>query len=360
MTFTSKLTGIAFPSCSSSYQQPAAPLSEKVKMISNDLFEGKQEDDLFFVMERFGETNGDFWIKFLSKENKLAARSFKKCSDKTLQNLVTGTTGSVESLKTHLLVRDCIPHELWILYASVKSVSDGTPFSSDNIEMTCTVSTTPDAPFVNHMGIARTMRFAAYEIDTIRTHSNISMNLHSFGAKVMKIRYPEKIYMITTPMPIMEEIFIKSLGKERVYIGFDADWITYVQTCREEIEQLSNEIQRLENHLLTYPEDIVAQTRLDETIVAMVRPTHQLEYYQKKIDSCGATPRLSMGSKYSSFELNDLEGNRILSLNEDQMRTKYEWYFDNSPNLSCVNTMVAIPLDVLADYTKPSPSNPIF
>lgn len=115
-------------------------------------------------------------------------------------------------------------YELWIAFVSTKEIKTLSDIAHNNIEMYVTVSTDPEAPMTTHMGINRSLKYlynAAtlwLKDKTLILHPNLSMNLHAFAAKVIKKIYNNKLYMITKPVKVMAEIFIKKLPHD-VYIG---------------------------------------------------------------------------------------------------------------------------------------------
>jgi hypothetical protein len=96
-------------------------------------------------------------------------------------------------------------NELWIAYITKKPENDG-----DNIRMFVTVVSSSEALITTHMGISAS--FEAMEDDN--REKGISIDLHSFAARVMLMRNPNRKYMITTPVTIMRRIIIDALPND--------------------------------------------------------------------------------------------------------------------------------------------------
>lgn len=84
----------------------------------------------------------------------------------------------------------------------------------NQIKMFVTIFSSPAAKITSHMGIT-----FPCESTYFPKEKGISMFLHSFAAKVMKIRNPERRLMVNAPVGVMEVILAKTLQPEHVYIG---------------------------------------------------------------------------------------------------------------------------------------------
>lgn len=80
-------------------------------------------------------------------------------------------------------------------------------FLSDHVEMFISISTCDSAPFTSHMGITRSESYIGEK------HKALSPKLHSFAAKSMLSLSDTKLYMITTPVPIMGKILLEEFVK---------------------------------------------------------------------------------------------------------------------------------------------------
>lgn len=68
----------------------------------------------------------------------------------------------------------------------------------------------------------------------------MSVHLHSFTAKVMKIRNPKRKYMLFPPLHLMLEILVKKLPKNSIFIGDNLYQETLEQTYKNLNILLSN------------------------------------------------------------------------------------------------------------------------
>jgi len=295
----------------------------------------KKQDDLYFVIERFSEDNANFWTTFAGKQNKNASKLYNSSQNKTLKAILAGTIGFNDSLKCHQIFARNIPQELWILFASTELPKEDSFPDIESLEMTCTVSTAPEAPFTTHMGIFRTINS---NMKNHKVHCNISIVLHAFGAKIMKDLYPNKRYMITTPMPHMEDIFKKALGEKNIHIALEEDWQHYIHEEQAQIDLLSKEIS-----VINTEKNIEVNLQLE-----LAKKT--MEYYNKRMAACFSSQVIVIGRNDSSFTLKDLDGREIICLNKDEMNGDYGWFFRRETTFSCSNNMLAISLQILADY----------
>jgi hypothetical protein len=112
-------------------------------------------------------------------------------------------------------------HEVWVAYITKTKTPEKIPdnmavYSSDNaingdnafakdIEMFVSITSSPEALITSHMGVASS-------IEGVGNRSRgTSVDLHSFAAKVMLIRKPDRKYMVNAPVDAMEMIFAKTL-----------------------------------------------------------------------------------------------------------------------------------------------------
>lgn len=295
----------------------------------------KKQDALYFILERFCEENENFWNAFAYRQNKEAGRLYNSSQDKTLQAIIAGTIGFRDSINCHQIFAANIPHELWILFASTELPQEHSFPDIESLEMTCTVSTAPEAPFTTHMGVFRTINS---NLKNHKIHCNISVALHAFGAKIMKDLYPQKLYMITTPMPHMEAIFKKALGEKNINIALEEDWEHFIQEKQAQINLLSKKISDFNTEKNS---EVNKQLEVAERTI---------EYYNKRITSCHSSQIIVVGRSESSFTLKDLNGRQIICLHKADMDGDYGWYFRRETTFSGRNNIVAIPLQILADY----------
>lgn len=187
----------------------------------------KKSDDLYvagiagktlsLAMERINSANASLW------KNYSTVQSNYRVANIASTELKKGTTadGSCHFNKVLNQV-SYTDNEIWVAYVT-KAVNpqkipntmcdyccDGLPkgkikFAQD-IEMFVTVTSSPNALLTSHLGIT-------FSIETVcfgRT-KGVSVDLHSFAAKVMLMRNPARRYMINAPVFQMEKMIIEAL-----------------------------------------------------------------------------------------------------------------------------------------------------
>jgi hypothetical protein len=193
-----------------------------VTKINDGLYVGKVEDEFYMAMERIYDDNIDGWLEYAN------AQIEKRMCAKDLKYLPTVDGSShfrmtLDFYKRGIITRE---NELWVAYASRDPVRSKANLKDlkyiSSIEMFVTVVTSQDALITSHMGISRTFE-AALDLQQAppkhRKHPNQSIHLHSFAAKVITIRDPRKVYMLTSPVPIMLEILLKNMPPDSVFVG---------------------------------------------------------------------------------------------------------------------------------------------
>lgn len=201
--------------------------SSLVEQIDDDFYMGLMKSqagtNLWLVMERITPDNLGLWRQYIKVQNNLRAVQFAYPSSK----------GSPTDGSSHFsLVLDDVSltkNEVWAAYItkadfplriaqglspyySVEiSVNKSDPFAKD-IEMFVTVTSSEQALITSHMGIASTLEGA-----TTR-QKGTSLDLHSFAAKVMLMRNPDRRFMINAPVFAMEQIIINALP-DATFVG---------------------------------------------------------------------------------------------------------------------------------------------
>lgn len=146
------------------------------------------------------------------------------------QKLKSGTTadgaGHFESVLDYPYVKD---RETWVTYITdiAQPKFDEHKFelynvdqvykprtAAGNIKMFMTVTSSPNAKITTHMGIS----LSAESVFQTPRYTNLSMDLHAFAAKVMLKRNPERLFMITSPTGVMENIIAQNVP-QGVHIG---------------------------------------------------------------------------------------------------------------------------------------------
>jgi len=200
-------------------------ISSGLKKINDSLYVGKVEDEFYVAMERVTRTNLELWQNYGEEQQTTAeATHAVRGKEYTLSHLIDGSQCFNSALTKYAPKHLADPNEVWVAYTSRAPVRErATTATADaNIEMFMSVLTSRDALFSTHMGIARDW---GTELDLLskepkrKKHPYQSLHLHSFAAKVMLLRDPKKVYMITTPAPSMLEIFAKKFPADALFIG---------------------------------------------------------------------------------------------------------------------------------------------
>jgi hypothetical protein len=198
---------------------------EGLKKIDDDLYVGKVADDFYLAMERVDSNNLDMWLEYAKKQVSWVDEARNKGLRLKYLPSSYGSNGFkdvIEGYKKGTINPDY--NELWVAYVSNIPISEKANLADENphIEMFVTVITSPHAVITSHMGISRTWEAALdleQETPLRKKHPDQSIHLHSFAAKIMKMRYPCKVYMLTTPLKVMREILVKKMPANSVFIG---------------------------------------------------------------------------------------------------------------------------------------------
>jgi len=195
---------------------PRVPTTRPVK-ITDSLFTVQREEDLWFVAEKVSQENYRAWESFVS----------------ILENTIEGDTLLLEN-SSFLFQRQnaadpldkfkrCLSFfntsDAWVMYGTntEPKEEENSNFKCFNllrsVEIFFACLTQKDVPFQLHMGITRNFLFS---LDGHKTHEKISIDLHSFAVEVMSQIEP-KIYVISTPLPKMTQIFKKALQAETYF-----------------------------------------------------------------------------------------------------------------------------------------------
>ena len=198
-----------------------------------NLYVGKSaNNNLWLVMERITQRNIDDWKTYINAQS--SSRVVGRISmmvDASGKPVQKGSTSDGSGhFKLVLNETDFRNNELWVAFVS-KSEKRPTgifdmgaygessfekidhPFAKD-VLMTVTVASNPQALLTSHMGIS-----ASYEGTKLGRPKGISVDLHSFAAKVMLERNPARKYMINAPVLMMEQILANALPPESMFVG---------------------------------------------------------------------------------------------------------------------------------------------
>lgn len=184
--------------------------------IVDELYTGKVNDTFYLAMEKITEKNIDGWLLFANLEN----LQIKTKPDKGLNT--EGSEFFETALEDYKKGKINQSNEMWVAYASDEPVKGKANLKENNrhIEMYVTVTSSPEALLTSHIGISRTFH-ANRAINTGKKlkQPDQSIHLHSFGAKVMLLRNPKRVYMITFPAPVMRDILLKKLPPHSIFVG---------------------------------------------------------------------------------------------------------------------------------------------
>lgn len=181
-------------------------------------------------------------------------------------------------------------NELWVTYETPKKIEKAEDIPSDDVEMFMSVVTIKDAPMESHWGISRSFGYLlgalkyAYEkrryelaSESPRTgmtfqkenafplHSKLAMKLHSFSARVMLSREPNKLYMINAPLNEMRETARKALPKNTYMAHLDKK-AKKLYLKNKEIHEDSIELREIKKEQQSIRDEIVALSNEEKAI----------------------------------------------------------------------------------------------
>lgn len=183
------------------------------------LYSTRLESDLYLIVEKLDYLGSVFWEEFALWQTTYVSRT-------DIPGVSCASGIAAEPFRQALL--DTRVPCKFVAYASYTLDLDHTlenwaPQTSAcyaNIEMSVCVLTDngpfKPIPWVTHMGIQRSA-FAAMAGKP--RHPHVSMKVHSFAAHVMGTLFADKAYMITNPMPVMRDLFAKSMSKDSLWVG---------------------------------------------------------------------------------------------------------------------------------------------
>lgn len=249
-----------------------------------------EKNGVYYVMERIdNRPRLEYWKEFIKKEESGYAdyrRKYLKNMKKyenvkgllhfhTRDQSLSGALGSFKDVVTY----DNTHNELWIAYVKrvlsdkektelaeyITILPSNTKMEYDEdlydptIEMFVSVVTTEEAPMVTHMGITRSFNYLFRAMDKVKLlHTGISLDLHSFAALIMTKKYKNKLYMMTTPVPMMRDIFLKYFPKGFIGDSFSkiTDIMTNLQTSLE-LKYLNEHVPEIQKIILKWYPDVV-------------------------------------------------------------------------------------------------------
>lgn len=212
--------------------------SYNVHKINESFYVGhmtKDDTKLWLVMERIDSRTLPLWKRYaFVQSNPRAAFGIKDYVDEKTGKPLQKYSPADGSAHFQLVLDevDTNLNEIWVAYITKterpEPISDnmrsysandldsfiekgqGHDFAR-NILMSVTVASSPRALIT--MGIARSIE------GVFSKERGLSMDLHSFAAKVMLLRNPERRYMVNAPVFGMEKILLEAVPANSVYVG---------------------------------------------------------------------------------------------------------------------------------------------
>ncbi|MEN8237190.1 MAG: hypothetical protein ABFQ95_06595 [Pseudomonadota bacterium] len=179
---------------------------------------------LWLAMEKIDIHNYDLWSNYISVQANPRVIGYAS------RNLPSGGTTGDGSLHFKRVLKEIsyIENEIWVAYitnalAPRINSSDIASYNSQdviperscfakNIEMFVTVTSSPKALITSHMGITFSAERSGDRV------KRISLDLHSFAAKVMLMRNPDRKFMINAPGFSVEKMLAKVLPED-TFVG---------------------------------------------------------------------------------------------------------------------------------------------
>ena len=330
-----------------------ANLYPTIKKINENLYSGKiPNTNLTVVMERIDKDNYKQWYKYIQIQSN--PRVIEYVSN---FNQLAGTTGD-GTLHFKLVLEEVnyTNNELWIAYITksklIESIPDMYFYSAgnmdeepftNNIEMIMTVVSNPNALITSHMGIAMTAETVKFG----RTKGT-SVDLHSFAAKVMLMRNPNRKYMVNTPANVMRNIIINSLPLSATYVGTRE----MLQTLRERqnisFDEFITNYQKLQPIYKIYGDD-----NLDDQYENFLKPYYHNDKTESFLQFLEKHPSILSISvdqnKNKSFILYDSVDSNEPWLVFDKTKKDYQWMFTEPYRPAGITHYFVVDLKVLAD-----------
>ena len=215
---------------------PGADLYPGIHKVDNELYWAPmaKHPGLFLVMERVTRRNLDLWCQYARIQHQFAEKDSRKTTRKNEAGQVLPPLPPLAGIHHFELVLEdsksdkiSLNHnEVWVAYITsdeapqhipdyMKNYSNGKGFPfAQSIKMFVTIASSKEALLTSHMGIS-------YSVESTfqKRPPQISMDLHSFGAQVMRRRNPERRFMMNAPVFGMARILIKALPPRSVFVG---------------------------------------------------------------------------------------------------------------------------------------------
>jgi hypothetical protein len=300
-------------------------------------------NDLYFHLVKVTNSNIGHWNEFASKHQGHA---------------IEGTVAFRASLKYY----NNIDTEIWVAYAASKPFTEPNEIDEKSIEMFTTVATSKNSAFTSHMGITRS-------VDLFQgiKHKGLSLQLHSFAAYIMQERYPEKKYMIHTPVAVMREILFKAFYEKNIqaaiHIGDKHIKHEFYGTKEARLKSLFDWSEKLSAWKKAGRTDEHPSQSQYNRMQLEVRLLDQKEAIEKGINyipiTINAKNFIYSGEFVNHYKkdldyefiLKDKEDKVLLNLNRNTQNEEFKWFFNHPNQITDTSTyrpLITIDLDKLS------------
>lgn len=218
-------TSLAFSMEDNVSEEPSKYLYHQVQKINENFYVAKvPEQNFCLAMERVNERTQPLWFQYAKVQSSPCAVGIARHFEPEFTSAGSSYFEKVLELVSYF------HNEIWVAYVTIAKDPQEIPenmrdyniediyeeindFAKD-IQMFVTVTTTPNALVTSHMGVS-----ASIEGILNNRKRGVSMELHSFAAKVMLMRNPNRRFMINSPTTAMAKIILNSLPAKTVYVG---------------------------------------------------------------------------------------------------------------------------------------------
>lgn len=212
-----------------------------VKKLSDKLYTAKMPDGLNLVMERVDDSNIGLWKHYIDIQNSGVYRINANIQTRGIGGHFLRVLNETNSKKNEIWVAyitsgnpQKIPQEIRHYDHDEREECNDT-FAKD-IKMFVTVTSSPNGLITSHMGVA-----ASIESQSAVRQKGISVDLHSFAAKVMLIRNPKRLYQVNAPVFAMEKIFLDAMPAGAIFVGTKEMQATMIERRKISFEQFMAE-----------------------------------------------------------------------------------------------------------------------
>jgi hypothetical protein len=370
-----------------------------IHRIEDGFYVGKIKGrDLWLVMERVDDVSRDLWLKYITVQTNRhavsAARGYKGRESKPIAPEFNdfGSKPFGYILKSV----DRSKNEVWVAYVTTNPTpkpitahenerinsyslnylpqsNSLLPYKGEdydphkfpgNILMFVTITTSPNALITSHMGVSASIEGIYQRKDKIGF--GISMDLHSFAAKVMLMRFPDRKYMINVPVIGMEKIIAQALPPGTVFAG------------TREMKKLSDDFKKMtiEEYKITHKDVLEEKLRFHsgKSIEDFFRDDK--EYYINSQGFAGwegvdtleklmkeHPPLLSVdgekgrkiSQQFTVFDMNNPNEPSLTVKKDEDVDNVYDFMFNNVTTMGLQDHPILVNLRSLADSRQLAP-----